>query len=194
MTIETHAIAQSWFALRVKSRREKRVSTMIRNKGYEEFYPCYDSRRRWSDRVKSVECPLFPGYVFCRLDPEKRLPLLIIPDVLHFVGIGRIPMPIDEHEIAAIQAAVRSGLTVEPCPYVEIGQKVRLEDGPLTGLEGICVGHSKQQVVVSVTLLQRSIAVTVKHEWVRSIDASPSIRLKAVLPVTAPFLENNPRA
>jgi len=196
MTIETHQVAQSWFALRVKSRSEKLVSTMIRNKGFEEFFPWYESRRRWSDRVKSAEFPLFPGYVFCRLDPQQRLPLLTIPGVLHFVGIGRIPLPIDEHEIAAIQAAVRSGLTAEPWPYVEIGQKVRLEDGPLTGLEGICVAHSKQQrVIVSVTLLRRSIAVTIDREWVRPIDAAGlSIQAKAALPPAARLLETSPRA
>ena len=141
---------------------------MIRNKGFEEFLPCYQSRRRWSDRVKSTESPLFPGYVFCRLDPRNRLPLLTIPGVLHFVGIGHTPVPIDEHEIAAIQAAVQSGLTAEPWPYVEVGQKIRLEEGPLAGLEGICVGHSKEQrLVVSVTLLRRSVAVTVQREWVQ---------------------------
>ena len=149
MTIETHKSAsQSWFALRVKSRCEKLVSTMIRNKGFEEFLPCYEARRRWSDRVKPVEFPLFPGYVFCRLDPQRRLPLLTTPGVLHIVGIGRTPIPIDEHEIAVIQAAIRSGLMAEPWPYIEIGQEIRLEDGPLAGLEGICVAHSKQQRLV----------------------------------------------
>jgi transcription antitermination factor NusG len=168
MIIETHDVSRSWFALRVKSRSEERVSSMIRNKGFEEFLPCYQSRRRWSDRVKSTESPLFPGYVFCRLDPRNRLPLLTIPGVLHFVGIGHTPVPIDEHEIAAIQAAVQSGLTAEPWPYVEVGQKIRLEEGPLAGLEGICVGHSKEQrLVVSVTLLRRSVAVTVEREWVQ---------------------------
>src|SRR5215472_1850040 len=177
MNIETNAAAsQSWFALRVKSRSEQLVSTMIRNKGFEEFVPMYSSRRRWSDRMKSIECPLFPGYVFCRLDPRNRLPLLTVPGVMHFVGIGQIPVPIDEQEIAAIQAAVRSGLTAEPWPYVEIGQKVRLEEGPLAGLEGICVGHSKQQrLIVSVTLLRRSVAVTVDREWVEGESALPRL-------------------
>jgi transcription antitermination factor NusG len=196
MHIDTNDVLRSWFALRVKSRSEKLVSTMIRNKGVEEFHPCYESRRRWSDRVKSMELPLFPGYVFCRLDPQKRLPLLTIPGVLHFVGIGRTPIPIDEHEMAAIQAAVRSGLTTESWPYIEVGQKVRLEDGPLAGLEGICVGHSKQQqLVISLTLLRRSIAVNVEREWVRSIDpvASP-IRLKAALSTTAELLETTSHA
>ena len=125
-----------WFALRVKSRSEKIVSTIARNKGFEEFLPLYQSRRRWSDRFKSVEVPLFPGYVFCRLNPEFRLPLLTIPGVLSFVGIGKVPVPIDDAEIAAIQTAVGSGLLAEPYPFLEVGQRVRIAEGPLAGSKG----------------------------------------------------------
>src|SRR5262245_16971358 len=122
--------SQKWFALRVKSRCEKVVATLVEHKGYEGFLPLYQSRRRWSDRLKSVEFPLFPGYVFCRLQPDQRLPLLTIPGVLHFVGIGKTPVPIENDEVAAVQAAVRSGLSAEPWPFLEAGQRVRLEDGP----------------------------------------------------------------
>jgi transcription antitermination factor NusG len=93
---QTDSASYPWFALRVKSRSEKIVSTIARNKGFEEFLPLYQSRRRWSDRFKSVDVPLFPGYVFCRVDPEFRLPLLTIPGVLSFVGIGKVPAPIDD--------------------------------------------------------------------------------------------------
>lgn len=166
-------LPERWFALRVKSRCEKVVAMMAQNKGFEEFLPLYQARRRWSDRVQSVELPLFPGYLFCRLDPQRRLPLLTIPGVLHFVGIGKIPIPIEDAEIAAIQTAIRSGLSTEPCPFLEVGQRVRLEDGPLAGLEGILVGTSKQQrLVVSVTLLQRSVAVAIERDWATPLDVS----------------------
>ena len=91
---------------------------MASNKGFEEFLPVYQCRRRWSDRLKEVEFPLFPGYVFCRLNPQYRLPLLTIPGVLHFVGIGKTPVPLEDAEITAIQAAVRSGLSTEPWPFL----------------------------------------------------------------------------
>lgn len=162
-----------WFALRVKSRCEKIVATMAHNKGYGEFLPLYQCRRRWSDRVKSVEIPLFPGYVFCRLDPACRLPLLTIPGVLHFVGIGKTPVPIEDSEIAAIQAAVQSGLSAEPWPFLTVGQRVRLEDGPLAGLEGILsTAPNKQRIVVSVTLLKRSVAVAIERHWARPLDVN----------------------
>ena len=167
------SISEQWFALRVKSRCEKVVSTIARNKGFEEFLPLYQRRQRWSDRVKAVEFPLFPGYVFCRLNPQYRLPLLTIPGVLHFVGIGKVPVPIDDAEILAIQSAVASGLSTEPWPFLEVGQRVRLEDGPLVGLEGFLIEVRKRyRVVVSVTLLKRSVAVEIDREWVAPLDAS----------------------
>jgi transcription antitermination factor NusG len=163
---------QRWFAVRVKSRAEKAVAMMARNKGFEEFLPVYASRNRWSDRTKSVEMPLFPGYVFCRLNPERRLPVLTIPGVLHFVGIGKTPLPVADAEVAAIRQAVECGLSAEPWPYLEVGQRVRLERGPLAGIEGILVdAHKDQRLIVSVTLLQRSVAVGIERHWVTPLDA-----------------------
>ena len=163
-----------WFALRVKSQREKSIAESIGSKGFEEFLPLYQCRRRWSDRMKSMELPLFPGYVFCRIDPLIRLPILTVPGVLHFVGIGRVPAPIDDGEMAAIQRAVRSGLRVEPSAYLDVGQRVRLEEGPLAGLEGILIDIRKHyRVVVSLSLLKRSVAVEIERHWVTPLGVSP---------------------
>jgi len=175
MSIENpfESTAEQWFAIRVKSRCEKVVSAIARNKGFEEFLPLYECRQRWSDRSKAVEFPLFPGYVFCRLNPQHRMPLLTIPGVLQFVGIGKTPVPIDDEEIIAIQSAVKSGLSAEPWPFLEAGQRVRLEDGPLAGMEGFLVEVRKRfRVVVSVTLLKRSVAVEIDREWVAPLDAA----------------------
>jgi transcription antitermination factor NusG len=162
-----------WFALRVKSRCEKIVSTILQHKGFEEFLPIYESRRRWSDRLQPVKMPLFLGYVFCRLDPQYRLSLLTTPGVLYFVGIGKIPTPIDDAEIAAIQSVVRSGLRVDPWPVLDVGRRVLLQEGPLAGLEGLLVEARKQhRIVVSVTLLRRSVAVEIEREWVMPLGGA----------------------
>src|SRR4029077_14794699 len=112
-----------WFALQTKSRCEHVVATQLRGKGYESFLPLYKSRRHWSDRVKELELPLFPGYLFCRFDPSQRLPILTTPGVIQIVGIGKTPIPIDDNEIAAIQIAMESRLAREPWPFLKIGQK-----------------------------------------------------------------------
>ena len=156
-----------WFALRVRSRHENTVATILSGKGYEWFVPLYKSRRLWSDRIKEIQMSLFPGYVFCRFDLQQRFPILTTPGVVSVVGIGKCPIPIDDAEIAAIQAAVRSGLPSRPWPFLQTGQRVRVEYGPLCGLEGILL-HVKGQrrLVLSVTLLQRSVAVEVDDAWV----------------------------
>ena len=172
-----------WFALRVKPRFEKIVATIAHNKGFEAFLPLCRCRRRWSDRFKLVDLPLFPGYVFCRLDPSRRLPLLVTPGVLYLVGVGKIPAPIESSEIEAIQRLVRAGVVAEPWPFLEVGQRVRVEYGPLLGVEGVLVDARKRhRIVLSVTLLKRSVAVEIDSEWVRPMSGT------VVLPVQTPAL------
>jgi transcription antitermination factor NusG len=158
---------QRWFALRVKSRCEKAVAAAARQKGYEDFVPLYLSRQRWSDRQQMVALPLFPGYVFCRLNPEHRMPLLTIPGVLDFVEVGRVPVPIDDAEIASIQIAVRSQLKPQPCEFPPDSSRVRLDNGPLSGL--VAYRHlttSSNKVIVPLTVLKRYISVDVEDNWV----------------------------
>jgi transcription antitermination factor NusG len=160
-------LQKPWFAVQTKSRHEKVAAWALHNKGYEEFLPLYRSRRRWSDRVKELDIPLFSGYVFCRFDPEERLPVLTSPGVLSIVGMGKTPAPVTEAEIAALQVVVESGLKAEPWPFLKVGQAVRIDWGPLAGLEGILTGlKNRQRLVVSVTLLQRSVAVEIDGAWV----------------------------
>jgi transcription antitermination factor NusG len=165
-----------WFAVRVKSNYEKPVSAILRGKGFEEFVPTYRSRRQWSDRVKTIDLPLFPGYLFCRLDLNRRLPLVTTPGFLYLVGKGRTPEPVDEKEIAAIQSVVRAGIPACPWPAVAVGQKVRLERGPLRGVEGVVARIADQQrIFVNVTLLQRSVSVGVDPGWIRSLGGPSSV-------------------
>jgi transcription antitermination factor NusG len=160
-----------WFAIRVKSNFEKKVATGLRSRGLEEFLPLYQSRRRLSDRYKTVDLPLFPGYLFCRLDLDHRLPLLTTAGFLYIVSVGNKPVPIDEGEVAAVQFVVRSGVPAMPWPSLAVGQRVRLEGGPLCGLEG-AVTHvgMRDRICVSVTLLQRGVSVEVDRDWIRPLS------------------------
>ena len=103
----------SWYAIRVQSKFESLVSTALRGKGYEEFLPFYRSRRQWSDRVKELDLPLFPGYLFCRFDVHDRLrPILTTPGVISILGAGKVPIPVADEEITTIRAVLGSGLAV----------------------------------------------------------------------------------
>ncbi|MBI5280241.1 MAG: UpxY family transcription antiterminator [Candidatus Solibacter usitatus] len=159
-----------WYALRVKSKHEKAVAESLRGKGYEAFVPMYASRRAWSDRVKVVELPLFSGYVFCRLDIGARLPVLKTPGVVSFVSLGAQPTPIEAQEMEAIQEIVRAGLRVGPWPYLREGQRVEVTQGALKGFKGILLAvKNERRLVVSIDLLQRSVAVEVGREDLRPV-------------------------
>jgi len=173
-----------WFALRVRPNYEKPVAAALRGKGFQEFLPLVQSRRQWSDRVKVMDLPLFPGYLFCRLNLEQRMPLLTTPGFLYLVGVGKNPEPVDESEIQAIQSVLRSGLPVTPWPSLMVGQKVRLKHGPLRGLEGVLTRIANQhRMYVAVTLLKRSISVEVAPEWIHPISANapgePASRIRS---------------
>jgi transcription antitermination factor NusG len=164
-----------WFALRVRPNYEKPVAAALRGKGFLEFLPLVQSRRQWSDRVKIMDLPLFPGYLFCRLNLEQRMPLVTTPGFLYLVGIGKNPEPVDESEIEAIQSVLRSGLPVKPWPSLMVGQKVRLNHGPLRGLEGVLTKIANQhRMFVAVTLLKRSVSVEVAPEWIDPIKPPTS--------------------
>src|SRR6202790_3054163 len=118
--------------------------------------------RAWSDRIKEVEVPLFPGYLFCRMNPHNRLPVLMTPGVIQIVGEGKTPIPVAEEEIAAIQLVGKSGLSTMPWPYLEVGHVARIEDGPLRGMSGIVIKiKSGLKLVLSFNLLQRSVAIEI---------------------------------
>jgi transcription antitermination factor NusG len=164
---------KKWFAVQVRARWESRVANLIAGKQLETLLPTYTAERRWSDRSKVVEAPLFPGYLFCRFDIHDRLPVLITPGVISVVGRGKTPIAVEESEISAIQKVILSGIQTQPWPYLEIGERVRIQHDILGGMEGILTsfkGH--QRVTISVTLLRRSVALEVDSAWVHPIGSS----------------------
>ncbi|HXP85591.1 MAG TPA: UpxY family transcription antiterminator [Bryobacteraceae bacterium] len=158
---------ERWYAIRVKSNRENIVAASLGGKGLPRFLPTYVTRRQWSDRLVETEVPLFKGYVFCFLDAAERMPVLTIPGVIELVGIGKTPHPVEDAEIEALQTIARNGLPTAPWPFLEAGQRVRIERGPLKDVEGLLIEvKNRFRLVVSVSLLQRSVAVEVDRESV----------------------------
>jgi transcription antitermination factor NusG len=147
---------------------------MLSGKGVETFLPVYRSRRRWSDRTQELDLPLIPGYVFCRFDLTNRMPILKTPGVVQIVGAGKKPEPVDEIEMQSLITAVEAGVHLQLWPFLKAGQRVSIEEGPLRSLEGILVStKGKDQLILSVSLLQRSVAVAVDRRWIRPIGESP---------------------
>jgi transcription antitermination factor NusG len=172
-----------WFALRVRTRHESGVADFLEKSGYELFLPLYTSRKRWSDRIKKVETALFPGYLFCRFDPQDRLPIIKTPGVIQIAGYNRTPIPVDDSEIRAIQALMASGLPNQPWPFIGIGDRVRIEAGPLRGHEGTLVEFKgSHRLVLSITLLQRAVAVEIDSAFVEVLCSRSAERPEKASP------------
>jgi transcription antitermination factor NusG len=151
-----------WYALYVKSRHEKVVEKALRGKGYTVFSPSYSTMRKRVDRIAEIEVPLFPGYVFCHFDSSRRLPILVTPGIVGIVGRGKRPEPVHDSEIASIKTLALSGYPVQPWPFLNSGQRVRLQSGPLMGAEGIFLRiKDEHHLIVSISLLQRAVSVVV---------------------------------
>ena len=156
-----------WYALYVRSRHEKVVESGLRGKGYSAFSPFYRTKRKRVDRIAEIDVPLFPGYVFCHFDSNKRLPILMTPGIVGVVGPGHKPEPVDDSEIASIRTLALSGRPVQPWPFLRSGQRIRLQAGPLVGAEGIFLRvKDEYHLVVSITLLQRAVSVVIEKDSV----------------------------
>jgi transcription antitermination factor NusG len=156
-----------WYALAVRYQYERQTERALQSKGLETLAPVYRSRRLWSDRIKEVDLPLFAGYVLCRFALTKRVPVLDTPGVMKIVGFGGAIVALEDREIAGIQRLLASNLPLEPWPYLKLGDRVRVEHGSMRGMEGTLLRtKDAARLVISVELLQRSIAVELDREAV----------------------------
>jgi transcription antitermination factor NusG len=172
MSIASQSLVTSvtlpWFALKVRSGSEPIAKQALDNRGYDSFYPTISERKRYCDRMKTVESVAFPGYIFCRLDLRKKTTILSSPAVQSIVGCGHAPSPIPDEEIEQIRRALDAG--GRPAAYARAGQRVKIEFGSLAGLEGVLINdqHGKR-LVVSIELLQRSVAVQIDESQTRIV-------------------------
>jgi len=160
-----------WFAVQVRPRFEKVVAHVLENKGFEHLLPLYSVSRQRSDRTVGLQLPLFPGYLFCRLDLNTRLlPLFTTPGVVRILGTGSTPCPVAENEISAIRTILKEGRGAQPAPMPRAGERVYIEAGPLCGVEGVMIGTKKDsRLIVSVTLLQRAVSVEIDADCARPV-------------------------
>lgn len=153
-----------WFAVQTRPRHEKRVSAELLEKGVIAFLPVVSTIRRWSDRRRVVELPLFSQYVFVRIAQSlaRRVSVLRTNGVTNFVGPRGIGAPIPDQEIERIQRVVAQGISISPHIFLNVGKRVRIRGGALDGLQGILTAvNGDQTLVLSVNLIQRSLAIRI---------------------------------
>jgi transcription antitermination factor NusG len=174
----------SWYALQVRLRREFSIASALRVKGYEVLNPSYPCTRTLSDRKRTAEAPLFPGYLFCQIDlADRSVSVIRTPGVIRIVGSGPTPMSVESVEIDSLRKIMQSGLPARPHPYLPVGSRVEITGGPLEGAVGeILEENSGPSLAVSVSLLRRSVAVQLRREWLDLKPEKPAglIALSAV--------------
>jgi len=171
---ENTSPAQKWYALAVLYQDERHTEKALQSRGLETLVPLYRSRRFWSDRVKEVEMPLFAGYVLCQFDLSDRIRVLDTPGVSKIVGFGGAVMAIEDCEVAGIQRLVALKAPMAPWPYLKPGDRVRVEHGPMRGLEGTLLRtKDTMHLVIGVELLQRAVAVEMDRDAVTPQSCGP---------------------
>ncbi len=163
-------LQECWYAAYTCANHEKRVAEELIVREMQHFLPLYRSARRWRDRRVELELPLFPGYVFVRLALRDRLRVLQIPSVVRLVGFGGLPTVLPDTEMEILRSGLSQSLRAEPHPFLNVGRRVRITGGPFAGLEGILKRKkSNLRVVVSLELIQRSVAVDVDAADVQGV-------------------------
>ena len=151
-----------WVALHVQPRRERFVAHLLHEKGYEEFLPIHMRSRR--EKADKAAVPLFPGYLFCKFKPANHGSKIIsTPGVIRILGEPGKPTPVPEEEIGAVRTITEYRTDCRTTDYLQVGEKVRIINGPLCGITGILTSvHNTRMLIVAVTTLRRAISVQIR--------------------------------
>jgi transcription antitermination factor NusG len=170
LTAQSAPSEAGWYAAYTCPRHEKFVAHQLAERQIGSFLPLYSSVRRWKDRRKRLELPLFPGYVFVQMTEKNRLEVLRLPGVVQFVCFRGKPAPVASSEIEALRRGTTGSIVVRPHPYLQAGRKVRISNGPLVGTEGIFLRRKHQtRLVISISLIQRSVSMEIGESDVEPV-------------------------
>jgi transcription antitermination factor NusG len=171
-----------WYAIRVRSRCEKLAAAGLASRNVEVLSAVTAQRRVWIDRVRTVEMPLFPGYIFARFLASRRMEVERTAGIASIVQFSNECCAVDDEEINAIRVLLGSGLEVQRAPFLGVGKKVAVKHGPLAGARGIISEiKNRYRLVVSVSLLQRSVGVEIDEAMVEPLwmptESFPAVRV-----------------
>lgn len=159
-----------WYAVTTQPRHEKAVAEQLEAKSIEHFLPVIPTASRWKDRRVILDRPLFPGYIFTRLELKDRHQVFNIPSVVRMLSFGGAPAIIDDSEIEAVRLCLVYGNQPQPHSFPEAGEFVRVKSGPLQGLEGVVIRQKNQcRIVVSISLIHKSIATEIDAYLLESL-------------------------
>lgn len=151
-----------WFAAYTPSCQEKRVARYLSTRSMEFFLPVHRKVSLWKNGLRvTIETPLFPGYVFVKMEQKDRVRVLELPGVHSIVGAGRLPTPLPYEEIESLRRGM-DVVNAQPHPLPRSGEKVTIRKGPLEGMRGVVVRHrNNTRVIITLELIMKSISVDV---------------------------------
>ena len=161
-----------WFAVWTRSRQEKVVAAAFNEIGIPHYLPLKSELRKWSDRKQMVETPLFSGYLFVNINllMNTRLQVLKIPGVGALVGNQMGPLPIPDRQIEDIRRLVKTGTDCSVEPLLKEGDRVRVVQGALTGIEGTLVRNkSASRLLVSIEMIRQALSVSILRSDVEPV-------------------------
>jgi transcription antitermination factor NusG len=166
-----------WYAVYTYPRHEKAVKEQLESKFVEAFLPTFVSENRWKDRRVRIHTPLFPGYVFTRINLSERSKMFAVPGVIRMLSFNGTPAPIDDSEIEAVRLCLEQGATLEPYPLFQVGDRVRVRSGVLEGLEGLVSRcKSERRLIVPISLINQSVAVEIDVQLLEPLGVEDAIQ------------------
>jgi len=151
-----------WFAAYTRSRHEHCVAQQLRMKEVEHLLPTYERVARWSDRVKRSRAPLFPGYLFVHVADAERVRVLQTDGVVNLVSRAGKAVPLSAGEVELLRVCCSQAHSIEPHPYLKIGQRVRVKHGPFCGWEGTLLEkQNSRRLVIAIEQIMKAVAINI---------------------------------
>jgi len=165
------AQARRWLAAYTRSRHEQQVAKQLQQKDLEYLLPTYERMMRWSDRVKCLQAPLFPGYVFVHVSDREHVPVLQTAGVVHLVSRGGKAVVLSQEEIERLRQCSSHPGSIEPHPYLRIGHRVRVKHGPFAGWEGTLVEkQNSRRLVITIEQIMKAVAINLDGADVEAVN------------------------
>jgi len=161
----------NWYALYTKSRYEKFINQELANRNIESFLPTRKIKRRWSDRLVTIEEPLFTSYIFVKTEPINRIAALRVKGAIKFVSAGLNPIPIEEDVILSLKNIVQNEISIDSFPYLDKGDRVCIKSGPFKGTEGFIIlkNDKRCQLVISIAAIKSSVSIAIDSYLVEKV-------------------------
>ena len=163
---------KQWIVVRSKPRSAKVANNELVKKNIESYLPLLKERRKWSDRKKWVEFPLFSSYLFARIDIKDSIFVLQTQGVNTIVKFGKQIAIVQNSVIEAIRLAMEGGYKLEPVEYFVEGNRVEVVAGPMKGIKGIVAKlRGQNRLIIKIDAIQQALSIQIESKFIRNLNS-----------------------